>query len=144
MRQIVILAVAAIFNQDKMLVGKRSNREQFLANYWTGIGGKLEDSDASIEAAVKREAKEETGLDVKVIRPLLINEFTREDKPGVLGVNLTYLCTTDDPTKLTLNEEHSELKWVTKEELETLKPQTEFGKKNLTDVFGQYFETKKV
>lgn len=55
--------VIMLFSKDyeKVLLVKR-NKKPF-ANCWNGIGGKIEEAETEIEAAV-RECKEETGIDM--------------------------------------------------------------------------------
>lgn len=142
MKQIIIMASVAIFDNDKLLVAKRSEHEQFLSGYWTGIGGKLEDSDVSIAEAAIREAKEETGLDVEIIRPLLVREFTREDRPGIMTVEITYLVKLKAGTDIASSGEHSELRWVNQEEAANLSPLTDFGKENFNHIFTEYLKSK--
>ncbi len=142
MKQIIIKAIVAIFDNDKLLVAKRSEHEQFLSGYWTGIGGKLEDSDVSIADGAIREAKEETGLDVEIIRPLLVREFMREDRPGLMTVEITYLVKLKAGAEIVSSAEHSQLRWVTREEAAILSPLTDFGKENFNYIFSEYFKTK--
>ena len=51
-------------NQDRILVIKRNSNVEFSPNLWDLPGGKVEDNESLIEAA-KREANEESGLEVK-------------------------------------------------------------------------------
>src|SRR5579863_436334 len=90
---ISLMVSSAIFDNDgRMLVARRSQDEEFLPGYWTIIGGKFEEQDATIEAGVQREAKEETGMDVEIVRPINVEEFRRDDKPGMVAVEVTFLC----------------------------------------------------
>ncbi len=52
-------------NRERILVIKRNNNVEFSPNLWDLPGGKVEDNESLREAA-KREAKEESGLDVKL------------------------------------------------------------------------------
>jgi 8-oxo-dGTP diphosphatase len=142
MKQIIIMASVAIFDNDRLLVAKRSEHEQYLSGYWTGIGGKLEDDDISMAEAAIREAKEETGLDVEIVRPLIVREFMREDRPGQMTVEITYLVKLKAGAEFSSSEEHSELRWVTQEEAANLSPITEFGKENFNNIFTEYFKYK--
>jgi 8-oxo-dGTP pyrophosphatase MutT (NUDIX family) len=135
--KIVLMASAAIMKKDtqELLVVKRSKKEEFLSGYWTGIGGKIEDLDTTIEEAVKREVKEETGLEVDIQCPLRVAEFTREDRPGTKAVEITYLCYPKNNTEVTLSEEHDEFRWVNKDSWKELEPITNMQKDNLKRIF---------
>ena len=68
--------------------------------------------------AVVREAREETGLEVQVVRPLDTFHFYRGTSQ-VETIGVTFHCRATGG-KLTLSPEHSEGKWVRIEELPTL------------------------
>lgn len=55
------VAAGLIFNQDKVLIGKRSSGH--FTGYWEFPGGKIEPNETSFEALV-REMKEELNIDV--------------------------------------------------------------------------------
>ena len=137
-----MMASIAIFQDGKMLIAQRSEHEQFLSGYWTGIGGKVEDSDQDLEAAARREAKEETNLDVEVIMPIVIEEFTREDKPGIKAINVVYLCKDGNSSEIKLSPEHRAYRWIDREELHKIEKMTDFAKKNLDKIFDQYLKIK--
>jgi 8-oxo-dGTP diphosphatase len=61
--------VAAIveFSDDKLLLVKRGTR--VFKGYWALPGGRVE-KDESVEQAIIREVKEETGLDIEIIRKI--------------------------------------------------------------------------
>jgi len=139
------MASAAIVNQtkDKLLVLRRSSEEKFLSGYWTIVGGKYEDGDKSIEEAVKREVAEETGLHVEIMRPINVEEFTREDRPGVIAVEITYLCSAKDDEKITLSpHEHDSHLWVTEDDSLKLDPVTDFTKQKIAKIFALVKEIK--
>jgi len=135
--KIVLMASAAIIKKDsqELLVVKRSKEEKFLSGYWTGIGGKLEDNDLNIEEAVKREVKEEAGLEVEILYPLRVAEFTREDRPGTKAVEITYLCHSTENEEIQLSDEHDAYKWVNSETWKTLNPITDMQRENLEKLF---------
>jgi len=134
----VLMVSTAIFMGDRTLIVRRSSKEEFLSGYWTGIGGKLEDGDLSVEAGAIREAKEETNLDVSPVMPIKIEEFTREDRPGKKALNIIYFCTVESEKGLQLSEEHDMYKWVNEKELDEIKPITELAKGSFTEIFRIY------
>jgi 8-oxo-dGTP pyrophosphatase MutT (NUDIX family) len=58
---------------------------------------------------LKREAKEETNLDIDIISPLHIQHFTRDD--GQKITMLIFFCKPGS-TNIKLSEEHTEHSWV--------------------------------
>jgi 8-oxo-dGTP diphosphatase len=141
--QYVMMTSAAIFDGEKMLIVRRSNNEPYLSAYWTGIGGKLEDGE-TVEEGVLREAFEETGLRVVPIVPIYVEEFTREDRPGMKAVNIIYWCTViDDLNDIKLSDEHDAHKWITKGELENCEMMTNLAKSSLSKIFDIYTRLQK-
>jgi molecular chaperone GrpE (heat shock protein) len=102
---------AVIFRGDKILVC-RDNKKW--GGKWLIPGGKMEYGE-NIEDAIKREVKEETGLDIydicvkntkSVFNP---KEF---HKKGVHFLMIDCVCKTDSK-EVELNDEHIDCKWVT-------------------------------
>jgi len=86
-------ACAAILNDDKILMVCHQTSSR---TYWTFPGSGVEEGE-TLEKAVVREAKEETGLDVKTIRLLFEEDY------GV-GISYCYLAELiGDYTELTLD-----------------------------------------
>jgi ADP-ribose pyrophosphatase YjhB (NUDIX family) len=133
---IVLMASAAVFNpNNELLVVRRSKQEEFLSGYWTGIGGKVEDIDVSLEEAAKREVAEETGLDVEIEYPIRVSEFTREDRPGTKAIEITYLCHTKEGDEIVLSDEHDEYRWINENNWRELEPITDMQEKNISGTF---------
>lgn len=90
------------------------------SNMWGIPGGKIKYGEPS-EEALKREIKEETGLDVHSIEFVMMqdcihsDEFYRDEH----FILLNYTCLCDNPNTVKLNEEAHNFKWVSlKEALE--------------------------
>lgn len=58
-----IASSAAIIKDGKILLLKRASSAKLFPNHFTFPSGGIEETDASVENAVTREVKEETGLD---------------------------------------------------------------------------------
>jgi 8-oxo-dGTP diphosphatase len=103
------LAVKAfIIKENKILIIKRSDKDTEKPNTWEVPGGRLEENEDPILGLI-RETKEETGLDIKVLEPITVRHFTRDD-----GIEITmteYLCEplTND---IKLSDEHSDYEWI--------------------------------
>lgn len=133
--EIKIMASTAVMYKGKVLVLRRSAGEKFLSGYWTIVGGKYEDSDSSIENAVLREVEEETGQRGCVVRPLNIQEFTRDDKPGVRVLEITYLCeVVSEDVKLNPSE-HDSFRWITAANIPEITPVTDLTTLKLQAIF---------
>ena len=97
-----------IVNDDKLLIIKRADDDVHMPGVWEIPGGRLDDGE-NIEDGVKRETKEETNLDVDVIKKLSDQEFTRQD--GQKIAMEIFLCKALNKD-VKLSEEHSEFEWV--------------------------------
>ena len=94
-----------IFNKDKILLTRRK-KGKLLEGFWEFPGGKVEKNENDSDA-LKRELKEELGLDV-----LQINYFTENKHDyNSMSINLVaYKCiANEDPRKLV---DHDKYEWV--------------------------------
>src|SRR3989344_1204976 len=128
--KVKVLQKAVIQNNDGLFLAlKRGQNEKTRPNYWDLCGGSVEQEDVKLdEALVKalaREIFEEVNLKLKSSKIIHVSPGF-DDKKGVFIVALAYLCTVKNENDLKLNEEHSEFKWVRKEELLAL----DFGDSN--------------
>ncbi len=80
MNTLLVASVPVIIEDGKVLL----NREQKESGItpWLFPGGKVEDLDLSLQEACKREAKEEMGIDLDIIRPLETLLIKRPDGEG--------------------------------------------------------------
>ena len=110
------VAIAALIEKgDTILITKRSPIKDHAPNEWeAGITGRV-DQGESLEDALYREVKEETGLEVDVITPFTTFHFYRgEEKIEHLGVS--FWCSYKSGEVTLDMEEQVEYKWVTPEE----------------------------
>ncbi len=120
------IALTAIIHKDgKYLITKRSLKKKAFPGMWTVPGGGLEIDDyvnepkttsehwyGALENALRREIKEEVGLEVGEFTYLLDITYLRGDVPVVI---LSYYC----PYKsgeVTLDEDSIDFAWVTYDE----------------------------
>ncbi len=113
MSKIKLSVCGVIMYQSKFLIVKRSETDDFLPNCWEFPGGSVEDGE-TISEALKREIKEEIGLDISSKHPQLIGiseEFMNEDKTERY-LQLNYKIVMDTEPNMTLSSEHVAFDWA--------------------------------
>lgn len=117
------IVVAVVLNDEgKLLIAKRKDPKTLNADgKWEFVGGHIEFGEDP-EAAVIREVKEESGLDVKVVRLLpkiLHNMWTRDngDVWNTLLINYHCMVTGGQLHTENFDEKISELKFINIEDL---------------------------
>tara|TARA_Y100000034_G_scaffold136745_1_gene215385 strand:- start:994 stop:1485 length:492 start_codon:yes stop_codon:yes gene_type:complete len=124
----VVSATAILVNEeDKFLIAKRSESLPMWGGKWTVPGGKLEKKDYAhrpydtkgkqwynvVEDSVKREVKEEVGLDMEETEYLVSLAFMRHDDIPTIVISL---YSKDHKGEIKLSDELIDHKWVTLEE----------------------------
>lgn len=107
------VTAAVIFKEGRVLVAQRGPKDK-LANKWEFPGGKVEDNETP-EVCLKREIKEELGLDIKVEKYLCASFF---DYDHISIELMAFACEAvhGEPR----NKEHQKLLWVVPTELKNL------------------------
>lgn len=110
---------AVIFRADRCLILKRFAAAPQYPNYWDLPGGGVSEGE-SLEHALLREVREETGLTVRVLAPFHAEllRWPLETGVKVPSVGISYFCDLpgDAGTELRLTE-HSRSAWVARREL---------------------------
>ncbi len=115
MTAFVVAAHGIIRNEDKILATRRSATNDYKPGVWDFPGGKVEAGETP-EAGLRREIKEETGLDVNVGR--IDHVFANlTELPQMQYFLLLYECVFKGGDIILNPEEHDEYRWVTIEEL---------------------------
>jgi len=114
----VVTVGALIFDKEKRVLMIRTHK---WSNLWGIPGGKTKFGETS-EAALRREVKEETDLDIDDIRFVLVQDciHSREFYRDAHFVLLNYTCECVGQPQVRLNEEAAEFRWVTMDEVEEL------------------------
>jgi ADP-ribose pyrophosphatase len=110
---------AIILHHNKILLTKRADHCSVGPGMWNVPAGKAKYEEIPIEAIV-REAKEETSLEVELIKELNVRAFKgRTATEDFYRVMFTYLVKPKhgDISSFRLNDEHSEYSWVDKHEI---------------------------
>jgi phosphoglycolate phosphatase len=113
---------ALIFNsQNEMLMV----RTQKWSNMWGIPGGKIKLGESSL-AALHREIKEETDLEIEQVEFVLVQDciHSKEFYREAHFVLLNYMCRTADGSNVKLNEEAQEFRWVSAKAAEALELNT--------------------
>ena len=97
-----------IINNGKLLLIKRRSNDVHFPGVWEIPGGRLTPGEDPY-LGLKREIKEESGLEVTVLLPLSINYFVRADGQTITAI--VFVCKTNQEN-IVLSEEHTEYQWV--------------------------------
>lgn len=109
---------AFIKKDNKFLILKRSEKSKSFPGFWDFAGGKLEHNE-DVKKSLEREVFEETKLKIIVKEPLFVHRqsFNKIDQACVIVVACEIKNNNIKNQIIKLNpKEHSEYKWVTKEE----------------------------
>ena len=110
---IACVDLVIVYN-GKIFIAKRIGEPA--KNQWFLPGGRILKNE-HLKEAVIRKAKEETGLDVKIIKPLIFDEtiFNESSMEGVKSgshtINLSYLLEAKN-NEVVLDKQNSEYKWI--------------------------------
>lgn len=124
-----------IFNDKKeALFIKRAKTEDFRPGSWELPGGGSDFGEAP-EEALKREIKEECGIDIEVLNPLTVETYFMENpEEKIQRVEIIFYCKMiDRKQKISLSFEHSDFKFLSLENLGELKL-SEYMKSVIDDI----------
>ncbi len=112
MKQQKITASLFIQNEGKVLIVHRSENETFAPGNWELPGGHVEFGE-TIEDAMIRETREETGLDVGIESPYHAFTYVLGEEEKHYVEIILFAKMIDPNQKIKLNpDEHSEYKWI--------------------------------
>ncbi len=102
---------ALIFNREGNILVIKRNPVKYpnVENLWDIPGGRI-DPKSTLEDNLKREIKEETGLNPKILAIVAAQDII---KPEIRVIRLTYVSyETSLGNRVKLSDEHTEFKWV--------------------------------
>ncbi|GAB4183748.1 MAG: hypothetical protein Kow00108_21010 [Calditrichia bacterium] len=108
-----VAVIAYLFHNDKFLLLKRATPPMI----WAPPGGKLNPLEEP-ESGLKREIREETGLEISILIPA--NTWFGEWN-GIPFLSIDYIATTSE-NNVQLSHEHSDFRWVSLDDLKNGQP----------------------
>jgi len=102
-----VTAKVHIWHQEKLLILKRHEGDDYLPGYWDLPGGDLKPGETAFEGA-RRETREETGLALAKLRPINVWDFERH---GHIAIGISFLAT-PETTDIKLSAEHDAFAWM--------------------------------
>ncbi len=98
-----------------LLLKRTSDEDYFSGGIWEYITGRIDQFEDPIDG-LRREIKEEAGIDVEVVKLLSIYHIFRGEKIADNElVGIVFWCKAKS-TVVTLSKEHTDHKWVTAQE----------------------------
>lgn len=111
----VEVVVFRISGAPEFLVLRRSDRVSLYPGLWQVVSGRIEEGEKAYEAA-GREVREETGLfPQKLYNTPLTNTFYLLSEDSV-NLSPVFAAKVDESDSVTLSAEHTEFRWLGKEE----------------------------
>jgi len=109
-------------NNGKYLLMRRSARQDVGAGSWDCVSGRLEQGEG-FEQALRREVREESGLEVDIDFVIATTHFFRGPRiveNELLGV--IYACSLRGSPQVQASDEHSEQTWLSPAEADSFLP----------------------
>lgn len=103
-----LAAKSFIVDNGKLLIIKREPKDAQCPEAWEIPGGRLDPGEDPVEG-LKRETKEEVGVDIEVLNPLSVRHFTRAD--GQIITMVVFLCKPLNKD-IKISDEHTHFEWI--------------------------------
>lgn len=115
-----IIVVGLIEKNEKLLLGKKPDNTGPYPNTWHIPGGGI-NSDETLEIALRREMKEEAGIEIEEIQEVGFDEDFEQNKHGEMThyifLDFKARCKSKE---INAGDDMKSLKWVGKDELKNL------------------------
>lgn len=113
-----ITAGGIILNDGKVLIVQRAANDDVLPGLWEVPSGKKEPLE-KIEETCRREVKEESGIDVEIIKPVSAFNFVVEKPDETRDVTqVTFLVKPVGSAEVKLSSEHQKFAWIKQNEID--------------------------
>jgi 8-oxo-dGTP diphosphatase len=113
-----MVAVGAVIEHEasgKILLLRRAATATYAADLWEDITGRMKQFEEP-EDALRREVREECGLEVEIVKPLTVFHLFRGERTADNElVGIIYWCKTDSD-RVVLSDEHSDYLWLSPQE----------------------------
>ena len=108
-----------LMHEERILLAKRSTEVEVAPGVWNVPAGKVKFNEIPAAAAI-REVKEETNMDLEGLKEIHVRTFERQTaSEPIYRLIYTYMVNVSEQQleNFQLNDEHSESRWITREEL---------------------------
>ena len=143
----VVSVIIAIKCSGKFLLVQRSENDDIFPSKWQNLGGKIELGE-TVEEAVKREVKEEIGIEIKK-HPFFLQSYSwKKDNESPVRLGLIFLIEMEgkpEKYQIKLESELVNYGWFTLEKIGKMNEEDKLiGKGSPTGTFGQLSQVKKL
>ena len=108
----VAAVVVFAFRGERLLALRRSDRNEAAPGAWEAISGRVDPGEQPPDTAV-REAREETGLEIRLVRRPITSYRSQRNKKDMIVV--VYRAEAG-PGEVVLSDEHQAFAWLTLDE----------------------------
>ncbi len=113
-----IVVAGVVIDNGKALILQRNSDEDIFPNMWELPSGKREPFESSVDA-VKRELKEEAGMDIEVIMPISTFEYQIEKEGEIRDTTqINFLVKPKGSSEIKLSHEHQNFAWISESEID--------------------------
>lgn len=143
----IVSVIISLRCEGKFLLVQRDKNDDIFPGKWQNLGGKIELGE-TVEEAVKREIKEEIGIEIKK-HPFFLQSYSwKKDDESPVRLGLIFLIELEGKTEkyqIKLESELVNYGWFTLEKIERMNNQDKLiGKDSPTGTFGQLLQVKKL
>lgn len=143
----IVSVIIAVKCSGKFLLVQRSVNDDIFPGKWQNLGGKIELGE-TVEEAVKREIKEEIGIEIKK-HPFFLQSYSwKKDNESPVRLGLIFLIELEgkpEKYQIKLESELANYGWFTLDEIERMNSKDRLiGKGSPTGTFGQLSQVEKL
>jgi 8-oxo-dGTP diphosphatase len=120
-----VVAGGILLHEGKILIVQRSADDTY-PGLWEVPSGKKEELE-QIETTIKREFKEEAGIEIEPVKPLSVFNFKVEKDSEIRdATQINFLVKAVESVRVKLSSEHQNSAWVTETEIDNyeISPET--------------------